>query len=264
MNQSRPHHNPLYRRYSEAAQILRNELNLLRNSSSTLIQEEAKKEEEKKENEDEDDSQREILFLRLILEYFYANRVFPHATDSGVDDFCIKFNMKPDAFIIQLCKYKKNYVKRVIKICKKLQLLDQPHDQDAFDLGNRVWGCRRYEMVSEVENSINLDENETMSQAEEEDEEEEKEGDDYQDGDFLNRYPFLKRTFGFGSRAGKIPVVSENSLENAVDCVGESIVKKWDDKWKNLQIQEMKNFLAQLELMRHQTVTLLNELQNNN
>ncbi|MED6112181.1 hypothetical protein PIB30_059326 [Stylosanthes scabra] len=263
MNQSRPHQNPLYRRFSEASQILLNELNLLGNSSSSLIEEEAKREEEEKKNEDGDDIQREILFLRCILEYFYANRVFPHATDSGVDDFCSNFDMTTDAFIIQLCKYKRNYVKRVIKICKKLQLLDQPHDQDAFDLGNRIWGCRKYEMVSEVEqqqqqyedynnnnnNDINLDD---------------EENDEYQDGDFLNRYPFLKRTFGFESRAGKIPVVSETCLENAVDCVGESIVKKWDDKWKNLQIQEMKNFLAQLDMMRHQTVTLLNELQNNN
>ncbi|XP_020963791.1 uncharacterized protein LOC110265239 [Arachis ipaensis] len=91
----------------------------------------------------------------------------------------------------------------------------------------------------------------------EEEQVKEKEKDKHQEeDDLLNRCPFLIGTFRFGSGVGRIPVVSESAVQSAVGCLGESAVKRWDDKWKNLQIQEMQNYLAQLNFIRHQTLVL--------
>ncbi|XLQ99876.1 hypothetical protein HN51_054592 [Arachis hypogaea] len=167
--------------------------------------------------------------------------------------------MTVDEFNAHHDKYQNKYMKRVIKLCRKLQVLDQPHDQDAFDLGNRIWGTRSFEMGFKVkepeesdddfndisDNKNNQDQDEAMLPTEEEQvKEKEKEKDKHQEDDLLNRCPFLRGTFRFRSRVGRIPVVSERAVESEVGCLGESAVQRWDDKWKNLQIQEMQNYLA--------------------
>ncbi|XLS61582.1 hypothetical protein HN51_015842, partial [Arachis hypogaea] len=93
-------------------------------------------------------------------------------------------------------KYQNKYIKRVIKLCRKLQVLDQPHAQDAFDLDNRIWGTRSFEMGFEVEeseesdddfNDINQDE--VMFPIEEEqvqEKEKDKEKDKHKEDDLLN------------------------------------------------------------------------------
>ncbi|QHN95826.1 hypothetical protein S83_062341 [Arachis hypogaea] len=279
MNQSKPFLYPLYERFSKAAETLSHELKLFGNSASSTIDEE--EEEEEKENNNGDENQREIFFLRSMLEFFYTNKVYPYTTLSNKVDFCIKFmkTMTVDEFNAHHDKYQNKYMKRVIKLCRKLQVLDQPHDQDAFDLGNRIWGTRSFEMGFEVEepeesvdddfndisdNESNQDQDEAMFPTEEEQVKEKEKDKHQEEDDLLNRCPFLIGTFRFGSGVGRIPVVSESAVQSAVGCLGESAVKRWDDKWKNLQIQEMQNYLAQLNFIRHQTLVLLDELQNNN
>ncbi|KAL4371318.1 hypothetical protein AHAS_Ahas06G0153800 [Arachis hypogaea] len=139
-------------------------------------------------------------------------------------------NMNVNEFNAHHDKYQNKYIKRVIKLCRKLQVLDQPHAQDAFDLDNRIW-----------------DQDEVMFPIEEEqvqEKEKDKEKDKHKEDDLLNRCPFLRGTFRFGSGVGRIPMMSERAVESAVGCLGESAVQRWDDKWKNLQIQEMQNYLA--------------------
>ncbi|QHO31550.1 hypothetical protein HN51_019744 [Arachis hypogaea] len=282
MNQSKPFQYPLYEHFSKAAETLSDELKLFGNSASSTIDEEEEGKEKGKEkaNNNGDEDQREIFFLRSMLEFFYTNKVYPYTSLSNKVDFCIKYmkTMTVDEFNALHDKYQNKYMKRVIKLCRKLEVLDQPHDQDAFDLGNRIWGTRSFEMGFEVEepeesdhdfndisdNESNQDQDEAMGPTEEEQVKEKEKDKHQEDNDLLYRCPFLIGTFRFGSGVGRIPVVSESAVQSAVGRLGESAVQRWDDKWKNLQIQEMQNYLAQLNFIRHQTLVLLDELQNNN
>ena len=251
-----PTHNPRYNLITQAAQTVNEELSIFTYSSSD------DEEEDDNNNNNNEHFEREILFLRSSLEYFYANKAYPFATPNDREEFCKKYLvMSQYEYIVENERLRKRYRKRVRKICQDFELLHEPREQDAFDLGNRIWGSRSVEkMVQEREDQEEM----AMLSAEEDEDNGDGNGNggshDDEEG-VLNRFPFLKGMFKFGSGL-QIPVVSEDAVKKGLASLGEDTLNKWNERWKKLQIEEMKNFLAQVNLVRHQTMTLLDELQN--
>ncbi|KAK7272461.1 hypothetical protein RJT34_29068 [Clitoria ternatea] len=122
----KPHGKSRYEVLVQAAATLNKELGFFTDDSA--------------DEDDYGDLEREIWLLRRCLEYYYSNGVYPFAHALTRQHFCDGWiSMDPEDYADENKILRNMYKRRVRQVCKRGQRLD-PRQQEAFELGNKIWG----------------------------------------------------------------------------------------------------------------------------
>ncbi|KAK0605988.1 hypothetical protein LWI29_032873 [Acer saccharum] len=144
------------------------------------------------------------------------------------------------------------------KQARTKSLIKTPHDQEIFNIARKMWGKKTKPKEKKVEDPVSSDDNNFNEEAEEEEEEEEEEavvtGNEQRREEVnLEEYPVLVSEF-----SKYIPVNPMWKL------LGNSKLKKMNEQWMAIGIEEAKIVTKKADLVKEQTQLLMQVLQTGN
>ncbi|TXG73761.1 hypothetical protein EZV62_002340 [Acer yangbiense] len=142
------------------------------------------------------------------------------------------------------------------KQARTKSLIKTPHDQEIFNIARNMWGKKTKPKEKKVEDPVSSDDNNFNEEAEEEEEEEEAvvTGNEQRREEVnLEEYPVLVSEF-----SKYIPVNPMWKL------LGNSKLKKMNEQWMSIGIEEAKIVTKKADLVKEQTQLLMQVLQTDN
>ncbi|KAK1587342.1 hypothetical protein Q3G72_011867 [Acer saccharum] len=140
------------------------------------------------------------------------------------------------------------------KQARTKSLIKTPHDQEIFNIARKMWGKKTKPKEKKVEDPVSSDDNNFNEEAEEEEEEAVVTGNEQRREEVnLEEYPVLVSEF-----SKYIPVNPMWKL------LGNSKLKKMNEQWMAIGIEEAKIVTKKADLVKEQTQLLMQVLQTGN